>query len=135
MHVNDLAKECGVPPHIVRYYTRLGLLKPGRDPNNRYREYAEPDVFRLRFIRCARRLGFTLRDVEAILHDADLGVPPCPDVRRLIIVRADESRDRLREIRRLQQRIEDAIALWVTMPNQPPDHNSLCHLIETVGAA
>lgn len=135
MHVNDLARASGVAPHVVRYYSRLGLLKPDRDPNNSYREYAEPDVHRLRFIRRAKWLGFTLRDVKAILHDADLGVPPCPAVRQLIKVRANENRHRLQEIRQLQQRVEEAITLWDTMPDQPPDNESLCHLIDTVAAA
>lgn len=135
MHVNELARESGVAPHVVRYYTQLGLLEPSRDPKNRYREYAEPDVYRIRFIRRAKWLGFTLRDVKAILHDADHGVAPCPDVRKIIKVRATENRDRLRELKRLQRRVEEAIAVWDTMPDQPPDHRSLCHLIDTVAAA
>jgi DNA-binding transcriptional MerR regulator len=135
MHVNELARESGVAPHVVRYYTQMGLLQPRRDPKNRYREYAEPDVYRLRFIRRAKRLGFTLRDVKAILHDVDHGVAPCPDVRKLIRVRASENRDRLRELKRLQQRVEEAIALWDTMPDRPPDHKSLCHLIDAVATA
>lgn len=135
MHVNELARESGVAPHVVRYYTQLGLLQPRRNPKNRYREYAAPDVYRLRFIRRASWLGFTLRDVKTILHDADRGVPPCPDVRKLIRVRASENRDRLRELERLQQRVEKAIALWDTMPDRPPDHKSLCHLIDMVATA
>jgi len=135
MHVNEIARKSGVAPHVVRYYTQLGLLQPRRDPKNRYREYAEPDVYRLRFIRRAKWLGFTLRDVKAILRDADGGVAPCPDVRKLIKVRAKENRDRLRELKRLQHRVEKAIALWDTMPDRPPDHKNLCHLIDTVAAA
>lgn len=135
MQVNELAKQADVPAHVVRYYTQEGLLKPKRDPKNRYRRYAESDVYRVRFIRRAKWLGFTLRDVKAILHDADRGVAPCPEVREIISVRARENRTRLAGLQGLQQRVEEAITLWQTMPDQPPDHESLCYLIDTVAAA
>lgn len=135
MHVNELAKQAEVPAHVVRYYTQEGLLRPKRDPKNHYREYAESDVYRVRFIRRAKWLGFTLRDVKAILHDADRGVSPCPEVREIIKLRARENRERLDALTRLQYRVEEAIARWQRMPDRLPDHGSLCHLIDTVAEA
>ncbi len=135
MHVIELARQAGVADHVVRYYTQVGLLKPARDPENHYREYAESDVYRVRFIRRAKSLGFTLRDVKAILNDADRGLSPCKEVRALIKVRAQENRGRLKGLQRLQRRVEATIAEWESMPNRPPDHESLCHLIDTVGGA
>lgn len=132
MQVKDLAKHVGVKPHVVRYYTQIGLLSPTRDPNNRYRDYAPNDVYRLRFIRRAKWLGFTLKDVKTILSDADAGRSPCSEVRELVKVRAQENHRRLEELQRLQARVEDAVALWESLPDQPPDHNSLCHLIDAV---
>lgn len=135
MRVNELAREAGVPDHVIRYYTQVGLLKPARDPRNRYRDYAASDVYRVRFIRRSKSLGFTLRDVKAILHDADRGLSPCPEVRSLIKLRAKENRKRLRTLQRLQRRVEAAVREWESMPNRAPDHESLCHLIDAVGSA
>ncbi len=135
MHVNELAKQAGVPAHVVRYYTQVGLLTPDRNPKNRYREYADSDIYRVRFIRRAKWLGFTLRDVKAILSDADRGVSPCPEVREIIKVRARENNARLRQLKRLQSRVEKAVARWETMPDKPPSHDSLCHLIDSVAQA
>lgn len=135
MHVNELAREAGVPDHVIRYYTQVGLLEPARDPINRYRDYAASDVYRVRFIRRSKSLGFTLRDVKAILHDADRGLSPCPEVRALIKQRAKENRERLRALQYLQRRVEAAVKEWESMPNRPPDHESLCHLIDAVGSA
>ncbi|HEY5568980.1 MAG TPA: MerR family transcriptional regulator, partial [Gammaproteobacteria bacterium] len=84
MTVNDLATRAGVPPHVVRYYTRRGLLHPKRNARNGYREYAAADLYRLKFICRAKRVGFTLTDIEMILGDADRGVSPCLQVRRLV---------------------------------------------------
>ena len=132
MHVNELAKRAKIPAHVVRYYTWVKLLKPKRDPRNRYRKYSETDLYRLRFIRRAKWLGFTLRDVKAILRDADRGVAPCPAVRNIIKERARGNHQRLEELERLQMRMEEAIDLWKNMPDRLPDHESLCHLIDAV---
>ena len=132
MQVNDLAKQADIQPHVVRYYTQIGLLSPARDPANGYRDYRASDVYRVRFIRRAKWLGFTLKDVSAILGDADAGQSPCPEVRELVKVRSQQNRARLEELKRLQARVEEAVALWDTLPDRPPDHDSLCHLIDSV---
>ena len=132
MHVNELAKLAGAEAHVVRYYTQTGLLSPRRNPNNRYREYRDTDVSRLRFIRRARRLGFTLQDITAILGDADMGRSPCAKVRDIIRKRSRDNQERLQELARLQARMDKAIELWESMPDRPPDHECLCHLIDAV---
>lgn len=132
MYTNELSKQAKVPAHVIRYYTKLGLLLPKRNQENHYRCYAKSDVYRVRFIRRAKLLGFTLQDVQAILSDADDGIAPCPEVREIIKIRAHENHVRLKELKRLQKRVEEALAVWDTLPDQPPNHESLCHLIDTV---
>jgi|TARA_Y100001933_G_scaffold188422_1_gene187469 DNA-binding transcriptional MerR regulator len=132
MRVKELAERSGVAAHVIRYYTRLGLLHPVRERGNRYRSYAKQDVYRVRFIRRARWLGFTLSDVGSILEEADSGVSPCPEVRDLIERRARENHRRLDAVNALQQRMEASIARWATLPDRLPDHDSLCYLIDLV---
>lgn len=71
MHVTVLAKLAGLEAQVVRCHKQTDLLLPRRDPKNHYRQYAHPDVYTLRFIRRARSLGFTLKDIKAISSDAD----------------------------------------------------------------
>lgn len=132
MRVKELSERSGVAPHVIRYYTRLGLLHPVRERRNRYRSFAQDDVYRVRFIRGARWLGFTLNDVQAILSDADRGVSPCPEVRSLIAERARENARRLESLNRLQARMEDSIERWATLPDRLPTNESLCYLIDLV---
>ena len=132
MTVNDLARLAGVPPHVVRYYTQRGLLDPARNARNGYREYRESDLYRLQFICRAKTVGFTLTDIKLILRDADRGVAPCPQVRELVQLRSKENEQRLAEARRLQRRIRDAIETWEKIPDRPPDHQSLCRLIDAL---
>lgn len=133
MHVNELAKRAGVQAHVIRYYTQTGLLHPSREERNRYRCYVDSDVYRVRFIKRSQSIGFTLGDIKRILDAADQGSPACPDVRKMIIVRARENHARLDELMRLQQRVEQSIATWQSMPDRPPDKETLCHLIDSVG--
>lgn len=135
MRVKELARQSGVAAHVVRYYTRRGLLNPRREPGNRYRAYTRSDISRVRFIRRARWLGFKLSDVAVILGEADEGRSPCPETRNLIERRARENRARLEEVNALQQRMEEAIDVWASLPDRRPDHDSLCYLIELVADA
>ncbi len=132
MQVSELAKEARVPAHVVRYYTKLKLLSPTRDPNNRYRHYGASDVHRVKFIRRAKWLGFTLADVRAILRDADSGESACPKARALIERRLTEHGERIQALLKLHRRMTEAIEVWKTMPDDTPNGDSLCHLIERV---
>ena len=135
MTVYELAKRVGIAAHVVRYYTQRGLLRPTRNTRNRYREYGESDLYRLQFICRAKTLGFTLGDIELILRDADRGLAPCPEVRRLVQLRAKDNEQRLIEAENLQRRIREAVEKWEAIPDQPPDHQSLCRLIDAVALA
>ena len=132
MHVKELAVKAGVTSHVVRYYTQIGLLMPARDPDNGYRVYKPNDVFRLRFIRRARWLGFTLSDVRAILGDVDAGASPCSDVRHIVRERLSDVEEKINYLSRLRRRLREAQQLWDTMPDRPPNHRSLCHLIDAI---
>jgi len=108
--VHQLADRADTTSHAVRYYTRLGLLKPDRNPDNGYKLFAYDDVHRLRFIRQAKTLGFTLNEIAEVLHDAQQGLSPCPRARALITRRIEENRQHIAELTELQQRMEAALA-------------------------
>jgi len=129
--VTDLANRSGATPHAVRYYTRMGLLRPKRNPDNGYRLYQHSEVNWLRFIRQAKRLGYTLNEIREIMHDSDQGKSPCPRVREILNQRIDENRRQLEELMALQTRMEQALDQWSDMPDGVPDGDSVCHLIES----
>lgn len=65
--IGNFAKVLGVRPDTVRYYERNGLLAEPARTLAGYRLYDERDLERLRFIRKAQRLGFTLKDIATLL--------------------------------------------------------------------
>jgi MerR family Zn(II)-responsive transcriptional regulator of zntA len=131
--VVEAARAAGVAPHVVRYYARIGLLKPRRDPQNGYKLFGSDDIKRLRFVRLAHGLGFTLAEVRKILRDADRGETPCPRVRDIVRQRIEDNRREISARQALQRRLEGAIAAWERMPDGVPDGDSICHLIESMG--
>jgi len=131
MTVNEIAQKAGVAPDTVRYYSRLGLLKPNRNPDNGYKLFRKNDVSRLRFIRQAQTLGFTLKEITEILGDAEDGSSPCPKVRDIIVRHIEENRRKIEELQALQQRMEAALEKWKEMPDGAPDGTHVCHLIES----
>ena len=67
--VGEFSRRAGCNIETIRYYERIGLLpKPRREKGGRFRRYDRDDVARLRFIRRARQLGFTLDEVRGLLR-------------------------------------------------------------------
>jgi len=131
MSVSQLAAAADAPAQVVRYYSRRGLLVPVRNPENGYRQYSNKDITRLRFIRQAQSLGFTLNEIGEILHDAKKGHSPCLRVRTIIGSRIIENRSHLDGLIALQEKMEKALSQWKKMPDKLPSGDSICHLIES----
>jgi len=130
--VNELATRGDAPAHVVRYYVRIGLIQPAGQQENGYRLFKSYDAMRLRFIRMAKQLGFTLNEIKQITRHADMGESPCDDVRKIIQHRIQENRAKIEEMMKLQTRMEQALEQWKLMPNGIPDGDSVCHLIESI---
>ena len=67
MTIGELARRAGVNVQTVRYYERRGLLEEPQRRESGYREYAPDALERLRFIRRAQELGFTLTEIGELL--------------------------------------------------------------------
>jgi MerR family transcriptional regulator, copper efflux regulator len=65
--IGELAKRAGVGIDTVRYYEREGLLKPRQRLASGYRRYTGHEISRLRFIRKAQVLGFSLSEIRDLL--------------------------------------------------------------------
>lgn len=71
MRIGQLAKQAGVAVDTVRYYERNALLTPAGRLASGYRRYGMTELMRLRFIRRAKALGFSLDDVRELLALSD----------------------------------------------------------------
>src|SRR5688572_4761737 len=124
-----LAKKTNLPVHTVRHYTRIGLLHPSRNSQNNYKVYKPSDAVRLKFIVAAKDLGFTLSEINQILSEAEHGQSPCPSVRKIIIRHIEENKRKIKELQRLQKKMENALKDWAELKDSMPNGTSVCHLI------
>lgn len=101
LSIGELGKATATTIETIRYYERIGLLPaPPRAANN-YRLYSIQHEMRLRFIRRARDLGFTIAQVRTLLRLADRPQDCCATVDAV-------ARQHLAEV---QHKIDDLVAL------------------------
>jgi MerR family transcriptional regulator, copper efflux regulator len=67
MRIGELSRHAGVPIQTLRFYEREELLREPPRTSGGYRSYRESDLARVRFIRDAQALGFTLREIRELL--------------------------------------------------------------------
>lgn len=67
MNIGAASERSGVPAKTIRYYESIGLIRPADRRGNNYRDYSETDIQTLRFISRARSLGFSVKEVGALL--------------------------------------------------------------------
>lgn len=130
MQVSEVALAVGISADTVRYYTRIGLLQPHKNASNGYKAYAKKEIQRLKFILSARQLGFSVKDIEAILAEAKDGRSPCHLTKRLIEQRLKETETQFLETQVLRARMQAALADWQNKPAKVPSGDMICHLIE-----
>ncbi len=107
----QLARLAGVSPDTLRHYERKGILRPSRALNG-YRQYPEAALERVRMVRRALALGFSLDELARIFGERDRGGAPCREVRSLAVRKLEQARARLVELEALCQRLEALLAEW-----------------------
>lgn len=109
--IGELARLTGVKAESIRYYEREGVLpEPERTGPGRYRRYGQSDVERLRFIRRARDLGFSLDEVREMLALAGHPEQPCDDVDRIARARLAQVEAKIEQLVALRAELRRVIA-------------------------
>lgn len=67
MNIGETARHSGVSAKMIRHYEGIGLIQKAARTYSGYRTYAASDVHTLRFIRQARNLGFSIKQIEQLL--------------------------------------------------------------------
>ncbi|WP_341892586.1 MerR family DNA-binding protein [Variovorax sp. YR752] len=107
MTIGQLAAAAGVNVETVRYYQRRALLAAPSRPNGGIGRYPAAALTRLRFIKRAQSLGFTLEDVQALLSLDD--GRNCAAAREIGEHKLAEVRDRLQALRVLEAALTDLV--------------------------
>ena len=101
--IGQLARRAEVGVETVRFYEREGLLEePARRPSG-YRQYDEGVVDRLRFIRRAKQLGFTLKEIRELLSLRLDPATTCADVKSRAEAKLDDIAAKIRSLQRMKR--------------------------------
>ena len=108
----QLARLAGVSPDTLHHYERKGLLPRARRSENGYREYPREACARVRLVRRAVALGFTLDELAGIVRVRDRGGAPCGAVRALAAEKLAVLEGRLAEMQEACDRLRGVLIHW-----------------------
>ena len=110
MNIGQAAAASGVTPKMIRHYEALDLVRPATRTPAGYRVYDEKEVHTLRFIRRARDLGFSMKEIAALLALWQNRRRASSDVRRVAashLRQLDRKIEELQQMRRTLERLID----------------------------
>ena len=131
MLIGELAKDAGVSSDTLRHYERKGVIGRPKRAVNGYRLYPAETVQRLRMVRRALAVGFTLDELARLFRERDQGKAPCQAARLLAGKKLADLEERLREMLALRQELEAIVEDWdARLANMP--EGGQARLLETI---
>lgn len=128
--IKELGKRTNLPAKTIRYYEQIRLLPAAKRGENQYRLYDEADVERLRFIKSARALDFSLQEIAQILATRDRNKPPCRHVMAMLQDHMDDIAARIRDLEQLHQELSDVYETGKHLPEDLQMRACVCNLIQ-----
>jgi Hg(II)-responsive transcriptional regulator len=104
--IGRLAKEAGIGVETVRFYERQGLIAPPPRTDSNYRIYPAEEITRIKFIKRAKNLGFTLNEIKELLalrHDPHATKA---DVKNRTLVKIENVSQKIRDLTRIKEALE-----------------------------
>lgn len=128
--ISAVARAAGVGVETVRFYERKGLIERPARPDSGHRRYGEDVPRRLRFIRHAQELGFSLREIGALLElrvDANVS---CADVKAKALGKIAEVEEKIASLERMRGTL---IAITETCAGEGP--TTECPILDALDEA
>ncbi|MBE0442863.1 MULTISPECIES: Cu(I)-responsive transcriptional regulator [unclassified Psychrobacter] len=127
MNIGQASKQSGISSKMIRYYEKIGVLDTAKRSNSDYRMYSKEDVEDLSFLRHARDLGFSSKQMKELLYLRKNTNRQSADVKQL----TQEHIDTLNQkIAQLQEMVD---ALQNSFDNCAGDDNADCAILEDIG--
>ena len=130
MRIGDVARQSGVGVETVRFYEQKGLIaQPPRPMAGGYRDYPNEVVRRIRFIRSAQQLGFSLTEVFDLLELEAGDDAQCVDVRQRAEIKREEVLTKIDNLKRIRHALDDLID---ACPGTGPARS--CSILEAINS-
>ena len=129
MNIGEASKASGVSAKMIRYYEEIGLVPKAARRDSGYRDYDEPDLHRLRFIRRARDLGFSVEEIGELLGLWSDRSRASADVKALALGHVEALRQKMAEIQGMITTLEGLAH------SCHGDHRPDCPIIEELASS
>jgi MerR family mercuric resistance operon transcriptional regulator len=106
--VGAFAAAAGVNVETIRFYQRKGLVPEPTRPYGQIRRYGDADVARVKFVKSAQRLGFSLEEIAGLLQLED--GTRCDAARVMAEEKLEDVRAKLRDLRRIESTLRRLVA-------------------------
>lgn len=107
--IGQVAVKADVNVETVRFYERKGLIdQPSAPLGGGFRKYDDTVVSRIRFIKRAQKLGFTLAETAELLDMSKVGA--CDDVRVKAELKLDEVATKIKDLQRMKRALKGVIS-------------------------
>jgi Cu(I)-responsive transcriptional regulator len=110
MNIGQAADGAGVSAKRIRYYEQIGLVDAAKRSGGGYRVYDERDLHSLRFIRRARRLGFSIPQIATLLALWRDRQRSSADVKKIVLTHVEDLRGKIAELQSMVDTLEDLAA-------------------------
>ena len=101
LKIGQVAGKTGIGVETIRFYERQGLIDEPPRRESGYREYPETVVERIRFIKRAKELGFSLKEIRDLLHLRMRPDTTCAELKQQVFVKIDDVAAKLRDLERI----------------------------------
>jgi MerR family transcriptional regulator, copper efflux regulator len=128
MNIGQAAVRSGVSAKMIRYYEEIGLISASSRSQAGYRVFAESDIHRMRFVRRARDLGFSIADIQTLLALWDDRTRQSGEVKRLAVAQVAALRRKITELEAMAGTLEHLAA------NCAGDHRPACPILNDLAA-
>lgn len=134
--IGQIAKEVGIPAKTIRYYEEIKLIESAKRSDNKYREYSNEDIARLRLIKQARALGLSLNEVKQLVQECLDG--SCEHLKTIFLTQLPKYissvKERILELNKLQEQLEslekNLNTIQITNPQKRVIEKDCCEVIE-----
>ena len=109
--IGKLAKSAAVGVETIRFYERMGLVRRPEKRRNGFRQYAAEDSTRIRFIKRAQELGYTLREIKELLALGDDPQTTCAEYAAGIEAKLAELDGKIQDLKRMKRSLSDILAM------------------------
>ncbi len=121
--IGFLARAAGVNLETVRYYQRIGLVEEPDKPLSGFRYYPPETIERIKFIKRAQKLGFSLQEIRELL---ELGDGHCQDVRERAAHKLENIEQQIADLNALRETLNELISACGS------GNNAHCPIVETL---